>query len=148
MAIVVSEELKANWNDVVEVRSAYNINYTITKYQLVNFKSSAYTFQKALLSIDILLPKKFTWSLNSAYSYNSLVAPGFRQYSKLVSLSVARRIQKKEKGEFRLTCYDLLNQSVNSVHFASENTVNDIQYQPLKRYFLLTYTYRFNNFGH
>jgi hypothetical protein len=147
-SISVTEELTANWNDVFEIRSAYNINYSITNYQLVDLKNSAYTMQKALLSVNFFLPQKYTWGINDAYSYNPLVAPGFRQNSNLVSLSVARHIQKKDKGELRITCYDLLNQSVSSIHLASENIINDTQYQPLKRYFLLTYTYRFNSFGH
>jgi len=146
-SVNVSEELSANWNDIFEIRSAYNINYAITNYQLVNLKNSAYSIQRALLSVHFFLPKKYTWGINDAYSYNPLVASGFRRNSNLVSLSIARHIQKKDKGELRITCYDLLNQSVNSFHFASENIINDTQYQPLKRYFLLTYTYRFNNFA-
>ncbi|MDR6943022.1 TonB-dependent receptor [Mucilaginibacter pocheonensis] len=147
-AISATEELKVNWNDMLEIRSGYNVNYSITRYQLVNLKNSGYTMQRALLSLNVFLPQKYTWGINDAYSFNPLVASGFRRYSNLVSLSVARHIQKKDKGELRITCYDLLNQSINSIHFASENTINDTQYQPIKRYFLLTYTYRFNNFGH
>ena len=146
-SILFTEELTANWNDVFEIRSAYNINYSITDYQLVDLKNSAYAMQKALLSVYFFLPQKYTWGINDAYSYNPLAVSGFRQNSNLVSLSVARHIQKQDKGELRITCYDLLNQSVNSMHLASENIVNDTQYHPLKRYFLLTYTYRFNSFG-
>jgi hypothetical protein len=97
--------------------------------------------------MDLYLPKKYTWNVNYAYSYNPLVAQGFRQNSNLLSLSFARHIQKKDKGEVRITGYDLLNQNVSSLHYASGNTINDIQYQPIRRYFLFTYTYRFSDFG-
>lgn len=147
MSATATEEITANWNDLFEIRSAYNLNYSITNYQLVDLKNADYISQKALLSLVFFLPQKYTWSVNDAYSYNPLIAPGFKRNSNLVSLSVARHIQKKDKGELRITCYDLLNQSVNSIHLVSENTIDDSQYQPLKRYFLLTYTYRFNDFG-
>jgi hypothetical protein len=146
-AVILTEQFTANWNNVFEIRPAYSVNYALTKYQLVDLKNSAYTTQRAVLAADLYLPQKYTWDVNYAYSYNPLVAQGFRQKSNLISISFARHIQKKDKGELRITCYDLLNQSVNSVHYASENTINDIQYQPIKRYFLLTYTYRFSNFG-
>jgi hypothetical protein len=81
MAIIVTEEFNANWNDVFEIRSAYNINYAITRYQFIKLKPTAYNMQKASLSVDIFLPRKYTWNINNAYSFNPLVAAGFRQSS-------------------------------------------------------------------
>ncbi|WP_428329890.1 outer membrane beta-barrel protein [Mucilaginibacter sp.] len=146
-ALTLSEYFTANWNDIFELRPGYSINTAITKYQQVDYKSTSYTSQKAELGVDLFLPQKFVWDIDYAYKYNPLVAPGFQKNSNILSLSITRRIQSKDKGELRLSCYDLLNQSVSSYHYASENTVNDIQNQLLKRYFLLTYIYHFKSFG-
>lgn len=84
-----------------------------------------------------------TWSVNYSYIYNPQVSPGFQKSTNLLSLSIARTIQKNDMGEVRLSCYDLLNQAVSIYHYATENTINDIQNQSVRRYFLLSYSYRF-----
>lgn len=142
-AIVFTQQVSANWKEIIELKPSYSINSAITKYQLVDYKPSSYTSQTATLSGDLFLPKRFVWSVDYAYKYNPLVAQGFQRNSNLLSLSVARHIQKKDKGEFRLTCYDVFNQGVSSFHYASENTINDSQTILLRRYFLLSYSYRF-----
>ncbi|MDP9081127.1 MAG: outer membrane beta-barrel protein [Bacteroidota bacterium] len=141
-----TEEISANWNDIIELRPAYSVNPALTKYQFVSYPSTSFTSQKASLAMDVFLPQKFTWDLNYNYSYNPLVATGFKKNASLLSVSIARRIQPKDKGEFRLTCYDLLNQSVSSYHYAYENTINDGQNVLLRRYFMLSYSYKLNTF--
>ncbi len=142
-AIVFTQQFSANWKDIVEIKPTYSINSAITKYQLVDYNPSSYTSQTAELIGDLFLPKTFVWSVDYGYKYNPLVAPGFQRSSNILSLSIAKHVQKKDKGEFRLTCYDILNQGVSSFHYASENTINDSQTLLLRRYFLLSYSYRF-----
>jgi outer membrane receptor protein involved in Fe transport len=143
-AVTYTQEFSADYKDLLEIRPAYSISPSVTNYQLVEYKGVSYITHRANLAIDLHLSDKWTWNTAYAYTYNPLVAQGFQRNSNLLSLSLARRIQKKDKGELRITCYDLLNQSVNTFHYASENTVNDIQNQSLRRYFLLTYSYRFS----
>ncbi|CAN5324703.1 TonB-dependent receptor [soil metagenome] len=144
--IILTQTFYANYNDVFELQPSYNINYAITKYQLVNYQPTNYTTQHAGMGLKVFLPQKFTWNADYNYSYNPLVAPGFRRSSNALNVSIIRRVQKNDRGEISLICYDLLNQSVSSVHYAQENTINDIQNQLLKRYFLLAYTYHFKAF--
>jgi hypothetical protein len=144
VAITVREELTASWKDAVELRPAYSIMPAVTAYQLVDYKNSSYITHKAEMAADIRLPKKLIWSVAYAYTYNPLVAEGFQKSSNLLSLSFGRQIQSKDRGELRITCYDLLNQSISTYHYATENTINDIQNQSLRRYFLLSYSYHFN----
>ncbi|MBS1502407.1 MAG: hypothetical protein JST32_10125, partial [Bacteroidetes bacterium] len=125
------------------LKPLYSINYAITKYQLIDYKPQSYATQQASMIADLFLPKKFVWSVDYTYKYNPLVAPGFQRNTNIVSFAIARHIQQKDKGELRLSCYDLFNQGVSSFHYASENTINDSQGLLLRRYFLLTYSYRF-----
>lgn len=143
-ALPLTQQLAVNWNDIIDVGPSYNVIPSFTKYEKVSYSSVNYVQQKLTVPLDILWPKRTSINMNYSYSYNPLVAQGFQRHSNLLSLSVARFLQAKDKGEFRLTCYDLLNQSVSAYHYSTENTVNDIQNQSLKRYFLLTYTYKFN----
>jgi len=143
VAISLREEFTANWKDIIELRPNYSISPAVTTYQFVDFKSSHYITHDANLAVDLHLPKKMTWNVNYAYIYNPLVAQGFQKSTNLLSMSVARSIQKNDMGEIRLSCYDLLNQAISTFHYATENTIYDIQNQSVRRYFLLSYSYRF-----
>jgi len=143
VAITVAQEFSANWKDIIELRPDYSISPAVTRYQFVDFKSSSYITHDANMAIDLHLPRKMTWNVNYAYIYNPLVAQGFQKSTNLLSLSVARSIQKNDLGEIRLSCYDLLNQAISTYHYATENTINDIQNQSVRRYLSLSYSYRF-----
>ena len=142
-ALPLTQELIFSWNDVIEFEPSYHINPAITRYELVNYPAVSYVQQTISLPLDVQWPKRINWSINYTHIYNPLVAQGFQRQSNLVSFSIARALLQKDKGEIRLTCYDLLNQGVSAYHYASNNTVNDIQNEALRRYFMLSYSYRF-----
>jgi hypothetical protein len=143
VAFSLSQEVSANWKDIIELRPDYSIGPALTSYQFVDYKNSFYITHNANLAVDLHLPKKMTWNVNYAFIYNPLVAQGFQKSTNLLGLSVARTLQKNDMGELRLSCYDLLNQAISTYHYATENTINDIQNQSVRRYFLLSYSYRF-----
>jgi len=143
-ALPLTETVNISWNDIVDFEPSYYINPAITRYELVNYPSVSYVQQTISLPLDVQWPKHINWSVNYTHIYNPLVAQGFQRQSNLVSFSIARTFQKNDKGELRLTCYDLFNQSVSAMHYAENNTINDIQNEALRRYFLLSYSFRFN----
>lgn len=143
-ALPVTETVSVGWNDVIEFEPSYHINPAITHYELVKYPNSSYVQQTLSLPLDVTWPKRINWSINYTHFYNPLVAQNFQRQSNLVSFSIARAIQQKDRGELRLTCYDLLNQGVSAFHFATNNTINDIQNEAIRRYLLITYSYRFS----
>jgi len=143
-ALPLTQTVVFNYDDVIDFEPSYYIKPAITHYELVKYPSVSYVQQTISLPIDVQWPKRINWSINYTHMYNPLVAQGFQRQSNLLSLSIARAFMQKDKGEIRLTCYDLLNQSVSSYHYASANTINDIQNEALRRYFLFTYSYRFS----
>lgn len=143
-ALPVTESVSVGWNDIIEFEPSYRINPAVTHYELVKYPNSTYVQQTLSLPLDVIWPKRINWSINYTHSYNPLVAQGFQRQSNLVSFSIARAFQQKDRGELRLTCYDLLNQGVSAYHFATNNTINDIQNEAIRRYFLITYSYRFS----
>ncbi|MGN6178786.1 MAG: outer membrane beta-barrel protein [Mucilaginibacter sp.] len=143
-ALPVTQTVFINWNDIIEFDPSYHINPATTHYELVKYPNSTYVQQSISLPLDVIWPKRINWSVNYTHFYNPLVAQGFQRQSNLVSFSIARAFQHKDRGELRLTCYDLLNQGVSAYHFATNNTINDIQNEAIRRYFLLTYSYRFS----
>jgi len=140
----ITQQFFISYKDVIEFEPAYLLNPTITHYEQVKLPGPHYFQQVISLPLDINWPKHINCTLNYTHIYNSLEATGFQRQSNLVNFSFAHSIQKKEKGELRLTCYDILNQSVSLNHYVANNTVYNSQNQIIRRYFLFTYTYRFD----
>jgi hypothetical protein len=137
-------QLNISWQNKIELRPAYTINLTSTSYQNLNYNTLNYASQKVEIPAVIRWPKHTTIEANYQYSYNPLVAAGFQRHSNLLNLAVARQIQKGDRGEIRLSCYDIFDQNINSYRYANANSIGDTQNEILKRYFLITYAYRFN----
>jgi hypothetical protein len=140
----ITQQFFINYKDVIEFEPAYFLNPTVTHYEKVKLPRPHYLQQVISLPLDVNWPKHISWTLNYRHMYNSIGAAGFQRHSNLLNFSIAHTIPKKEKGELRLTCYDLLNQSVSLNHYVSDNAVSNTQNQIIRRYFLFTYTNRFD----
>lgn len=144
MYVVFAPSMSINWKDIVEFSPKYSAIPLITSYSLLNFETIKYTTHRAEIRYTVRWPKHIYWEGDYNYSYNPLVSPGFQRNTHLLNLSVALQMLKKDRGELKLSCYDLLDQNIESSRSAGINSVTDSQYQILKRYFLLTYTIKFN----
>ena len=65
----------------------------------------------------------------------------------LWNLSVGRKFLKGQKGELKLTAFDVLKQNVSFSRTSLNNTIYTERNQVLTQYFLLTFTYNLRNFG-
>jgi hypothetical protein len=140
----LSEQIRMNWKDLIEIDQSYNFNNSITHYTGVNYNNVSYTTH--ILNTHFLFtpPIKFNVEGTYTYSYNPMVSPGFQKSSNLLNLSIARELLKKDRGEVKLSCYDILNQSISSYRQVSANAIYDNQDRVLRRYLLLTLQYKFN----
>lgn len=138
-----SQQVFVNWNNKFEFDPTYTVNPSFTGYQGVNYKSIRYATQSVYIPTVIKMVKHMTFEANYAYNYNPQVAPGQQRGSNVLNLSVARQFQFRDRGEIKISCFDLLDQSIDSYRYVGSNYLVDIQQQILKRYFLLTYSYRF-----
>lgn len=53
----------------------------------------------------------------------------------------------KKKATLRFKVYDILNQAMNVYRNTADNYVEDVEQNTLGQYFMLSFTYRFGNFG-
>jgi hypothetical protein len=140
-----TQTIYANWHNILDINPAYSISPNITTYQHVNYNTVKYITQTLDIPVVLRWPKHMSMETNYSYSYNPLVANGFQKSSNLLNIAIARQIQKRDRGEIRLSCYDLLDQNISSYRYAYANNITDVQTHILKRYFLLSYSYRFSN---
>ncbi len=133
-----------NWKDKIELSPAYGFSPRFTSYSIKDYKNISFTTHNFETRYTVRWPKKIYWDGNYQYQYNPNAGNGFQKSSNLLNLSVALQMFKKDRGEIKLSCYDLLNQNITSYRYTGTNSIVDNQFASLKRYFLLTYTIKFN----
>lgn len=143
-SVSFNQSFEINWKDIIDMEPSYRLNNSTTRYTGVNYNSVNYTTHAFDDHFTVSLPKKLNLEGTYTYTYNPLVSPGFQKSTNLFNLSIARELLKNDKGEVKLSCYDIFDQNISSSRYVIANTITDTQSQIIKRYFLLTLSFKFN----
>ncbi len=81
---------------------------------------------------------------NQTYNYKG-TAPD--QSFLLWNISFGKKFLKDQKGEVKISVFDLLKQNKSISRTVTEVYVEDVQSQVLRQYFMLTLSYKLKNFG-
>lgn len=138
-----SQSFGIDWNDIIDIEPQYSLHYGYSSYSGVVLNPVNNTTHSSETHFNVYWPQHVNWEGNYNFTYNPQVAPGFQKSSNLLSISVARSFLKKDHGELKLSCYDILNEAIGTNRVIFENNITDTQSQIIKRYFLLTFQYRF-----
>lgn len=132
------------WDDKISFNAGYNATYRGYKYTGVNFDNATDWVHSANSHFIFYFSKTTSIEGNYNYVYKPLVSPGFQKSTNLLSMNIAHTFLT-DKAQIKLTCYDILNQNINSTRIISENVITDNQSEIVRRYFLLTLQYKFNH---
>jgi len=138
-----SQQCYLNYDNKFDLNPSINISPRITTYQDVDYPRVNYVSRGFSLPVNVRGVKHWVFEANYDYTYNPLATQGFQRTMNIVNLAVTRLFQFRDRGEIKLSCYDLFDQNVSVYRYATGNTTADVQSLVLKRYFLLTYAYRF-----
>jgi hypothetical protein len=92
-------------------------------------------------------PKNIVWETSLTYRYNSNAAPGIQKSVALLNGGLIFLFLKDQKGNLKLSVYDLLNQNTNVSRQTNENAIIDRQINFVQRYYMLTFTYNIRTFN-
>jgi hypothetical protein len=62
-------------------------------------------------------------------------------------MGAGKKFLKDQKGELKLSVFDLLKQNTSITRTTTELYVEDVRNDVLQQYFMLTFTYKLKNFG-
>lgn len=100
-----------------------------------NFNATWYT------PIGIILNSELTYSGTSGY------AAGYDSESWMWNASISYQFLPGKNATIMLKAYDLLQQKTDISRSVTASYIDDTQYNALTRYFMLSFTYKFNTFG-
>jgi hypothetical protein len=131
----------------VDIGLAAGINYIKSKYSLQPGQNTNYLSQEYTASVDWQLPKGFYFSTDIAYTINSQRASGFNARIPIWNASISKQVLKFNRGEFKFSARDLLNENVGISRNTNNNYIEDSRVLTLQRFFLFSFTYSLSKTG-
>jgi hypothetical protein len=133
----------SNLSEYVDFNLSYNANFNVIAGQPENGQVS----QSAGIQFNLL--SKTGWFFqndlnNQTYNYKGSIPD---QSFWLWNMSAGKKFLKQQKGELKLTVFDLLKQNRAISRTVTEAYVEDTQSRVLQQYFMMTFTYKLKNFG-
>jgi hypothetical protein len=141
--------LSYNYKEKLDMGLGVSINYNTVKYtneqQAKN--NSKYFTNTFSADVTYTFPKGFILSTDFDYTLNTGRTDGFNQNYAMLNGSFAKELFKNKRGEIRLSVFDLLDQNVSVSRNVRDNVIEDVENSVLKRFFMLTFTYKLNRMG-
>lgn len=142
-----SATISANWNDKIEFNQRYSPSYNRSTYESNIYPALKVWRQYSNTEFVVRMPKRIVWETSLDYTYNPQVSEGIQKSAYRWNAAVNLLFLKQDKGQLKLSVYDLLDQNISVSRSVRENFIQDTETIILRRYFLLTFTYNIRNFG-
>jgi hypothetical protein len=139
--------LDMNPHDNINIGLSANYNYNKTRYSLQSAQNTKYLSQEYSSSVDWQLPKNFFLSTEFTYTINSRRSAGFNTNIPIWNASISKQFLKFNRGEIKLSSFDLLNRNTGITRTSNQNYIEDKETNTLRRFFLLTFTYSLSKSG-
>lgn len=144
--VSINENLRLTYrDDLAEVVLGARVRYSKSWYEITTREINPTWSNNVNASIN-LTPGLWAFKTDAGYNFYYGYEEGYNEPTFIWNASVSRRILK-EKATIELKAYDILNQSRNTYRTVSDNYVKDVTNNTLGRYVILSFTYRFGNFG-
>ena len=135
-----------NWRDILEWSGNYSYRGANTFYSTNNFNDLAIHTSSLSGEFIVRWPKNIVFETQLDKRFNSAAAPGIKKTALLWNAAINYLFLPDQKGQLKLSVYDLLQQNSNISRSVTENYIIDKQINMLTRYLLLTFTYNIRDF--
>ena len=138
-----SPRLSANYNykDKFDITAEARVSINNVSYSYTKGLNNHYSQQQYSVDANAILPWDININSDVAYTINSGRSVGFNKNICFWNAAISKLMFKSKKGELKFSVNDILNQNVGISRNANQNYVEDVTYQSLERYFLVSFTY-------
>jgi hypothetical protein len=136
-----------NASEKMDISLSAGINYYRTLYGLQESLNTEYLNQQYSAEINWQLPDRFFFNTEFTYAINSQRASGFNTKVPLWNAFISKQFLRFNRGEIKLSAFDLLKQNIGVSRSTSQNYIEDKRVINLQRYFLLSFTFSLSKNG-
>ena len=137
----------SNVSQYVDFTVSYSANISNVKDEVNSDQNGNYFSHVAGVQLNLL--SKAGWFFQN--ELNNLLTSGYQEgYNQnyfLWNMSAGKKILKDQKGELKVSVFDLLKQNRSISRNVGNNYIEDVQNQVLQQYFMLTFSYNLRTFG-
>jgi hypothetical protein len=137
-------EVTKSFKNKFDLTAGAGFTYNKAKYSLQSSLNNSYFTQDYTIDAGWQLPKNFYLSTDFRYTISSQRSAGFNAKVPLWNASLSKLFLKYNRGELKLSVFDLLNENQAIVRNTNSNYIEDQNNRVLKRFFLLGFTYSLN----
>jgi len=131
----------------IDIFASARLNISQAKYALQPSLNSNYLQQVYNLEMTNYLPWGLVLNNTLNYTKNTGRADGFNIGIPYWNASLAKSFLKNKRAEVKISVADILNKNLGITRTANQNYLEDLQYNVLRRYSLLSFTYALNKSG-
>jgi hypothetical protein len=148
-ALTLGPELRFDLSpsDKLDLSFSAGVNYNKTTYSLQPALNTEYLSHQYEGEVNWQLPASFYFNTSFTYTVNNQLASGFNAKVPLWNASFSRQFLRFNRGELKLTAFDLLNENVGISRTSNQNYIEDKRVNNLQRFFLLSFTYSLSKNG-
>ncbi|RZK75963.1 MAG: hypothetical protein EOO92_15335 [Pedobacter sp.] len=130
--------------DKLDLTAGVNGTLSRATYSANPGQNITYYVLNPTADIGYLFPGNIRLAADINYYQNTGRAEGFNTKYTLLNSYISRQFFKN-KGTFKFSVNDLLNQNQGTTTTSSSSTITNLNYNVLKRYFLFSFTYSLGN---
>lgn len=128
-----------------ELRPRYSLQYTANSFS--SMQNTTVHNYGGTFSAYYYIPVGITLSTDLTYTATSGYSAGYDRNEWMWNASIAYSTLRDKSLTFTLKAYDLLQQRSNVSRSVTANYIDDLRYNDLTRYLMVTVSYKFNTFG-
>ncbi len=133
--------------EMIDIALGSKWTYNTTSYSINSDLDRQFTNQQYYA--DFVLKLKGDWEISTSMDYMIYDNDGFndRQEVPIWKAYIAKTFLKNQRGQLKLSAFDILNQNIGVNRIADNNFVLDERFAALGRYVMLSFTYSLSGLG-
>lgn len=139
--------LNYNWKEKLDASVSTSIQYSAARYTLIKNQDNSFVTYAYSADVSYLFPFNINLSTDVDYTTQRGLSSGFNQEYLLWNASLSKLMLKNNRGEIKLSVFDILKQNRSISRNFTDNYIEDVQNTVLQRFFMLTFTYNLNKMG-
>lgn len=134
-------ELGVNYKNKYRLQTNYRVDINSTRSDEATVQI-ANTIQHTLSgTLNLQFTKRFSWTANANYNISPNTTPGFRKQWLFCDMAVYYSLLKKERGQVKLSGYDIFNQNQGIYQSAYLNNITYGRSLVQRQFFMLSFIY-------